>query len=119
MKNLMTIYNPTGDQHIIKGGRIKAINEFYNKKISELQSINKKSLNISKFNRLYSLLIERKNKLNGLINRLVDKLVETYYDKQYFIIGYNEGWKTKVNMGKNNNRQFYDIPYSRILQKLT
>jgi IS605 OrfB family transposase len=118
MKNLMTIYNPTGDQHIIKGGRIKAINEFYNKKISELQSINKKSLNISKFNRLYSLLIERKNKLNGLINRLVNKLVETYYDKQYFIIGYNEGWKTKVNMGKNNNRQFYDIPYSRILQKL-
>ena len=52
----MTIYNPTCDQHIIKGGRIKAINEFYNKKISELQSINKKSLNISKFNRLYSLL---------------------------------------------------------------
>lgn len=118
MKNLMTIYNPTGDQHIIKGGKIKAINEFYNKKISELQSINKKSLNISKFNRLYSLLNERKNKLNGLINKLVDKLVETYYDKQYFIIGYNEGWKKKVNMGKNNNRQFYDIPYSRIIQKL-
>jgi len=118
MKNLMTIYNPTGDQHIIKGGKIKAINEFYNKKISELQSINKKLLNISKFNRLYSLLIERKNKLNGLINRLVDKLVETYHNKQYFIIGYNEGWKTKVNIGQNNNRQFYDIPYSKILQKL-
>ncbi len=118
MKNLLTIYNPTGDQHIIKGGKIKAINEFYNKKISELQSINKKSLNISKFNRLYSLLTERKNKLNGLINRLVDKLIGTYYDKQYFIIGYNEGWKTRVDMGQNNNRQFYDIPYSRILQKL-
>ena len=118
MKNLMTIYNPTGDQHIIKGRKIKAINEFYNKKISNLQSINKKSLNIPKFNRLYSLLIERKNKLNGLINRLVDKLIETYYDKHYFIVGYNEGWKTKVNMGQNNNRHFYDIPYSRILQKL-
>lgn len=118
MKNLMTIYNPTGDQHIIKGGKIKAINEFYNKKISELQSINKKLLNISKFNRLYSLLIERKNKLNGLINRLVDKLVETYHNKQYFIIGYNEGWKRKVNIGQNNNRQFYDIPYSKLLQKL-
>jgi len=68
MKNLMTIYNPTGDQYIIKGGKIKAINEFYNKK--------------------------------------------------YFIVGYNKGWKTKVNMGQNNNRQFYDIPYSRIIKKL-
>jgi putative transposase len=114
----MTIYNPTGDQYIIKGGKIKAINEFYNKKISELQSINKKSLNINKFNRLYSLLYERNNNINGLINDLVNKLVKTYYNKQYFIIGYNEGWKTKVNMGKNNNRQFYDIPYSRILWKL-
>jgi IS605 OrfB family transposase len=118
MKNLMTIYNPTGTQHIIKGGKIKAINEFYNKKISELQSINKKSLNINRFNRLYSLLHERKNKINGVINTLINKLVKTYNDKQYFIIGYNEGWKTKINMGRNNNRQFYDIPYSRILQKL-
>jgi len=118
IKNLMTIYNPTGNQHIIKGGKIKSINEFYNKKISELQSINKKSLNINKFNRLYSLLYERKNKINGEINKLTDKLIKTYYDKQYFIIGYNEGWKRQVNMGRNNNRQFYDIPYSQILRKL-
>jgi len=118
MKNLMTIYNPTGDQYIIKGGKIKAINEFYNKKISKLQSENKKSLNLEKFNRLYSLLIERKNKLNGLINQITDKLIETYVDKKYFIVGYNKGWKTKVNIGQNNNRQFYDIPYSRIIKKL-
>ena len=118
IKNLMTIYNPTGNQHIIKGGKLKTINEFYNKKISELQSINKKSLNINKFNRLYSLLTERKNKLNGEINKIINKLIKTYNDKKYFIIGYNEGWKTKVNIGQNNNRQFYDIPYSRIIQKL-
>ena len=118
MKNLLTIYNPTGDQYIIKGGKIKAINEFYNKKISELKSENAKTLNLHKFNRLYSLLDERKNKLNGLINSMVDKLIETYTDKKYFIVGYNESWKTKVNMGQNNNRQFYDIPYSRIIKKL-
>ena len=118
IKNLMTIYNPTCNQHIIKGGKLKTINEFYNKKISELQSINKKSLNINKFNRLYSLLTERKNKLNGEINKIINKLIKTYNDKKYFIIGYNEGWKTKVNIGRNNNRQFYDIPYSRIIQKL-
>ncbi len=118
MKNLLTIYNPTGDQYIVKGGKIKAINEFYNKKISELQSQNAKTLNLHNFNRLYSLLVERKNKLNGLINSMVDKLIETYANKKYFIVGYNESWKTKVNMGQNNNRQFYAIPYSRIIKKL-
>ena len=118
IKNLMTIYNPTGEQYIIKGGKIKAINEFYNKKINELQSINKKSLKINKFNRMYSLLNERNNKINGEINKLTNKLLETYNDKKYFIVGYNEGWKTKVNIGRINNRQFYNIPYSKILQKL-
>jgi len=118
IKNLMTIYNPTGNQYIIKGGKIKAINEFYNKKIAELQSINNKANKISKFNRLYSLLNERKNKINGEINQLIDILLQTYENKQYFIVGYNESWKNKVNLGRKTNRIFYNIPYSRIIMKL-
>jgi IS605 OrfB family transposase len=118
IKNLLTIYNPTGDQHIIKGNKIKSINEFYNKKISELQIINKKELNINQFNRLYSLLTERKNKINGEINKIVNKLIETYNDKKYFIVGYNDNWKTGIHLGRNINRIFYGIPYTRILDKL-
>jgi IS605 OrfB family transposase len=118
MKNLMTIYNPTGTQHIINGGRIKSINEFYNKKISDLKSINKKTLNINTFNRMYSLLNERKNKINGEINKLINLLITTYNDKKVFIIGYNHGWKTKVNLNQNTNRMFYEIPYKRIIIKL-
>ena len=118
INNLLTIYNPTGEQYIIKGKKLKSINEFYNMKISNLQSLNKKELDMNKFNRLYSLLNDRKNKINGEINKMIDKLIETYNNKKYFIVGYNEGWKTKVNLGKKTNRIFYDIPYSRILQKL-
>jgi len=112
----MTIYNPTGIQHILNGGKIKSINEFYNKKISELKSINKKTLNINIFNRMYSLLNERKNKINGEINKLINLLITTYSDKKIFIIGYNHGWKT--NLSKNTNRIFYEIPYKRIILKL-
>lgn len=118
IKNLLTIYNPTGEQYIIKGTKLKSINEFYNKKISELQSINKKELNINQFNRLYSLLTERKNKINGEINKIINKLIETYNDKKYFIVGYNENWKTGIKLGRNINRIFYSIPYERILKKL-
>jgi IS605 OrfB family transposase len=118
MKNLMTIYNPTGTQHIINGGKIKSLNEFYNNKIAELQSLNKKKYNIHTFNRMYSLLNERKNKLNGEINRIINLLITTYNNKNIFIVGYNHGWKTKVHLKKNTNRMFYDIPYKRILIKL-
>lgn len=118
IKNLLTIYNPTGEQHIIRGTILKSINEFYNKKISELQSINKTKLNKHTFNRLYSLLKERNNKINAEINNIINLLIKTYGDKRYFIIGYNENWKQKVNLGTKTNRIFYGIPYNRIIFKL-
>ena len=34
------------------------------------------------------------------------------------MIGYNPNWKNKVNMGKKNNRNFYQIPYKRLIFKL-
>ena len=116
--NLLTIYNPTGRQHIIKGGTVLSINHFYNKKIDELNSINKKIHDKSSYNRLYSLLEERKNKINGHFNKIINKIVETYKEKEVFIIGYNPNWKNKTDMGKKNNRNFYQIAYKQFIDKL-
>lgn len=118
MENLLTIYNPNGSQKIFKGNILESINNFYNKKINKLKSINKKLYDKNTFNRLYSLLEERKNKLYGHINKIINKLVETYKNKDIFIIGYNKKWKNKVNLGRNTNRRFYQIPYAYILEKL-
>ena len=37
---------------------------------------------------------------------------------QYIIIGYNQNWKDKINMGKKNNRNFYQIAYKQLIEKL-
>ena len=116
--NLLTIYNPTGQQRIIKGGTLLSINHFYNNKIDQLNSINKKIYNKSKYNRLYSLLEERKNKINGHFNQIINKIVETYKEKEVFIVGYNTNWKDKTDMGKKNNRNFYQIAYKQLIEKL-
>jgi putative transposase len=116
--NLMTIYNPTGTQNIFKGNKLLSINSFYNNKINKLKSINKKKYNKNTFNRLYSLLEERKNMLYAEINKIIDKLTDIYKDKYIFIIGYNENWKNKVNLGTSINKKFYQIPYRYILNKL-
>jgi putative transposase len=63
-------------------------------------------------------LYERKNKIKGIINNIVNKLVNYYNDKKVFIVGYNENWKNKVALNKNTNRMFYQIPYKEILDKL-
>jgi IS605 OrfB family transposase len=118
MTNLMVIYNPTGIQHIVRGGPIKAINEYFNKKISVIQSKNAKK-GIKKFTkRMHKLLIKRENQINNAFNILVNRLYNIYKKKKQVIIGYNEEWKKSVNLGKKINRMFYQIPYKKLLNKL-
>jgi len=118
IKNLLTIYNPTGLQHIIKGNKLLSINHFYNHKIDKLKSLNKINYNKNTFSRLYSLEQERQNKINGFFNKIVNEIIKRYINKEVFIVGYNPNWKTKINLGKKNNRNFYQIPYKRLLFKL-
>ena len=179
MKNLMTIYDPEGEQFIIKGTNITSLNNYLNNEIdqaktelsknkptkkssielflnsvqeqincvdrqnngfvsirktkkdamslkikNELDFINSKGAinNINKprqtSNRIRKLLIYRKNKIEDIFNKIVAEICEKYKDCEMIIVGYNLGWKTGVNMGKTNNRNFYDIPYRKLLNKL-
>ena len=118
VKNLMVIYNPNGTQHIIKGNYINSLNHFYNKKIGKIQSINKEQHNINISNRIYSLFEERKKKINGYINRLINKLKSMYPKIKNIIIGYNKGWKNNINLGSKTNRKFYQIPFNKIINKM-
>lgn len=122
MQNLMTIHNPSGKQRILKGGHLISINEYYNKKIAECQSKRDKEINKKQKdyydNEMKLLNDMRLRKLKGKMNEIVDKLKELYSSKKLIVIGYNEGWKNKVNMGKNTNRKFYEIPYAKLISKM-
>lgn len=126
--NLMTIYNPfnerkqdskNNEHKIIKGGPIKSINEYFNKRISKYKSINKKVNKSDKTTkRIENLWIKRNNKINDYFNKLVKKFCKLYEDKKVVIVGYNELWKQNINIGTNNNRNFCSIPYKKLLEKL-
>lgn len=133
MRNLFTIYDPDGEQKIIRGSRIKSINHYFNQKIDKLKSHNKKEQNKKNkesqnntaksettytSKRLTLYFRKRTRQINAEINKIVDAFYSLYKNKKEIIVGYNEQWKTGVNLGKINNRNFYEIPYSRILWKL-
>jgi len=52
------------------------------------------------------------------MNKIVKELFDLYKHKSKIIVGYNEGWKQNVEMGKKNNRKFYDIPFDRLINKM-
>jgi IS605 OrfB family transposase len=117
MKNIATIYDPTGKQYLIRGGKIVGINEYYNKVISEEQTklALKKEYTSEK---LRNLWIKREQELDKEIIKLVKTLDEMYKDKKNIIIGYNEGWKQHINLGRNVNRKFVQVPYTKIIKRM-
>ena len=118
----MTIYDPEGEQYIIKGGNIIGTNSYFSKKISNLQSEIDTTKNVNDIQHKQKLINmywhKRDNKINTIFNEIVMKLSLLYPNKKEIIIGYNENWKQKVNMGRKNNDKFYKIPYKKLINKL-
>jgi IS605 OrfB family transposase len=111
MKNLMTIYNPTGKQKIISGKFVSSINSYFNKKISHAQSSNN-------YNKVNKLNYKRTNIINNYFNNIIKWMENEYSEKKQIIIGYNKEWKKGCNMGSNTNGKFYGIPYCKIINKI-
>ena len=111
MSNLMTIYNPTGEQYIINGNSLKSMNEYYNKEIAKCQSDgNKEKQN--------ELLMKREKEMKEFIIELIRVILEKYKEKKLIIMGYNANWKQNIKIGRKNNRMFMEIPYKKIINKL-
>lgn len=64
-------------------------------------------------------------KRNDQIEYLFHKLAKTLvsycltHGIKNIVIGYNEGWKQKVKMGKKTNQKFVQIPYAKFIEYLT
>ena len=98
---------------LVKGGKVKSINQWWNKQVAELKSLGKFGHIAAKYRRRYSQMEDYLHKAN----RLVIECCLTY-DIGTIIIGYNPQWKTECNMGKVNNQKFVAIPHARFIYKV-
>ncbi|MFB2980905.1 RNA-guided endonuclease InsQ/TnpB family protein [Microseira sp. BLCC-F43] len=104
---------------LINGRPLKSINQFYNKKKSALQSQLKgnrqSSQRIRRLTRCRNSLID--NYLHAASSLLVDCLVA--HTQGTLVIGYNSQWKNEINLGKQNNQNFVNVPHLRFVKMLT
>ena len=119
--NFATIVNNIGVKPIvIKGGSIKSMNQYYNKKKALMRSELKKNnnKNISKKLKRFSEKHRFKTKdwMHKTSKYVVDYCVLHGIDT--LVCGYNEKWKQKTNIGKKNNQNFSDIPYLMFINQL-
>ena len=119
LENLFTIafnYNKKGIS--IKGTKLKAINQYFNKIKSKLQSILPSKQYVSK--RINLLLYKRTEQLRNYIGYYANKLIEILKEEKIskLVVGYNKGWKQEINIGSKNNQNFISIPFRKILDIL-
>lgn len=116
-ENLVTMVNNVGLQPIvIKGGAIKSINQFYNKRKAEIQSQLKKETGRDWSKKLQKLTDKRYEKIKYLMHcaskKVVDYCVENRIDT--LIIGLNKKWKQE----NENKQNFTYIPFDMLVKQI-
>ena len=119
LENLFTIafnYNKKGIS--IKGTKLKAINQYFNKLKASLQSILPHKQYTSKL--INQLMYKREEQLRNYIGYYTNQLIEILKEEKIskLIVGYNKEWKQNINIGKTNNQNFVNIPFRKILDIL-
>jgi len=122
-KNIIAMVNNIGLKPIVvrdDGTGIKSINQFYNKRKAELQSIYDKQ-GIKYGDKMRRLEIKRNKKVKDWIHKLSRYIVDWCgeHDIGTIVVGHNDNWKQKVELGRRNNQNFVQIAFDKIIQKVT
>lgn len=103
----------------IEGRPLKSINQFFNKKKAELQSYLREGKYITK--RISKLILKRNCKVQDYLHKTSTKLINHLVLNNIgtLVIGYNQGWKQEISLGKRNNQNFVNIPFKKFIDYLS
>ena len=103
---------------LINGRPLKSINQFYNKRKSHLQSRLKGSRKTS--SRIQRLTRCRNQKVDNYLHHASRMIIDILVAQQIgtLVVGKNAQWKTDINLGKQTNQNFVNIPHARLIDML-
>ena len=120
--NLITITTNCGVAPLVINGKpLKSINQYYNKKISEMRAELKKRHNTDWSKEMQRFTTKRNNKVDDYIQKATKMVIDFCKENNIdtLVCGYNSGWKQESDMGKKTNQKFVDIPHANIVMRLS
>ena len=120
VNNLCTCVTNTGKSFIIDGRKLKSLNQFFNKQNAKLRSIKDKQSIERQTKQQYLIFNKRKNRVNDYINKTCRYIINYCLSNDIgtLVIGYNQSFQCKANLGKKNNQIFTHLPFGKIREKL-
>lgn len=120
VNNLCTCVTSVNKAFILDGKKLKSINQWYNKENTRLSS--ERSANEQKkwTKRQYMLARKRNRRIDDIIYKTSKYIINYCLDNNIgnIVIGYNDGFQEKVNIGKVNNQKFSMIPYGKLKNRI-
>ena len=104
---------------VVKGSRLKSINQGYNRLIAKATS--KLPANQKTSQHIHRLWKNRELKLQSELHK-VTSFLSLHFDEmsiEKVFIGKNQGWKQEVSLGKKTNQTFVQIPFTTFISQLT
>ena len=120
INNLCTCVTNSGASFIIDGRKLKSINQYYNKTNAKLQSIKDKQKIEHITLRQKRITRKRNNRINDYLSKAARIIVNYCLNNDIgkLVLGYNEDFQRKSNIGSINNQNFVNIPYGKLRDKL-
>ena len=121
LDNLATVvFNDGKTQPIIINGKpLKSANQFYNKQVGKFKSLLPQGVYTS--SRIENIVKNRNCFIDSYLHQssrmLVNEMVAN--GVTHVAIGKNEQWKSKINLGKQTNQKFVQVPHARFIKMLT
>lgn len=119
INNFVTFLDNQGYQpFIINGKGAKAYNQYYHKEQARLQSELKQGKYSSKNIQLLGL--RRANFMQNFLHQSSSIVIQALKERKIstLVIGLNEDWKQKTNIGKANNQNFVSLPHKQLIDQL-
>lgn len=97
---------------------MKSFNQWYNKKKAKLMSL----IGDKGTSKKISIMTCYRNcwigdKIHKISKYIIDLCKSS--DIGTIVIGQNKGWKQEINLGKKTNQKFVEIPFSKLIDKIT
>jgi putative transposase len=106
---------------LVNGRTLKAINQWYNKRMKELTLCLPKAERDRVTKQMERITNHRNRQINHYLHA-ASKTIIDFLVKQgvgTIIIGKNPLWKQEAGMGRGNNQNFVQIPHARFIDMLT
>jgi len=121
VKNFLTVCPGFGSRpFIIRGGKLKSVNQYFNKRRAAIQSRLKKECGRYDCRALDRLSGARENFIYNYFHQTACLIVNYALHERAgtIVVGRNVGWKQNVSMSKQQNQKFVSIPFQRFFRIL-